>query len=111
VDESEQARLIAKVAGDAAELLVTMRRERDCRRAAGDTVWLDQVLHELEPLVEQIHDLEIFQAIRAVVERHGAGPYPATELAAIAGADTESVRRVLAQMVTEGLASDQDQRQ
>jgi hypothetical protein len=37
------------------------------------------VLRELEPLAEQTNDLDVFQAIRAVVDRHGGGPYPADE--------------------------------
>jgi DNA-binding IclR family transcriptional regulator len=63
------------------------------------------VLSKLEPLAEQTHDLDVFQAIRTAVERHGGGPYPAAELATIAGADPATVRRVLAQMVTDGLAA------
>lgn len=106
MDESERDRLIAKVAGDADQLLANVRSERDRRQAAGaNTTWLDQVLRELKPLGEQTQDLEIFQAIRAVVERHGPGPYPAAELATIAGLDPGAVRRLLAQMANEGLAT------
>jgi hypothetical protein len=105
VDEAERQRLLAKAAVDTAELLANVRRERDCRRAAGeDTAWLDKVLSDLEPLAGQARDLEVFQAIRAVVERHGTGPYPVEDLAAIAGADPGDMRRLLSQMVTEGLA-------
>jgi hypothetical protein len=41
-----------------------------------------------------------------VIARHGpAGPWPADELAVIAEHNADSVRRVLDQMVTEGLAT------
>lgn len=84
------------------ELVVSLRRERDQRRAAGaDTGWMDQVLGELEPLTE---DLDVVEAIHAVIERHGPGPYPADELAIIAGVDADKARRFLAWMVTAGLA-------
>lgn len=85
---------------------VRIRRERDrCRAAGDDTAWLNQVLRELELLAVQTHDVEVFSAIRRVVGRHGAGPYPAEELAAIAGVTAADARRVLDQMVTEGLAT------
>jgi hypothetical protein len=106
MDEAERDRLTAKVSTDAAELLATARRERDRRQAAGqDVAWLDHALREWEPLAAQTHDLDAVLAIRAVIDRHGAGPYPAAELAAIAGVTAEDVRRVLAHMVDEGLAT------
>lgn len=93
MDEAERDRLIATVAADAAQVSANVRRERDRRHAAGaDTAWFDQALCELEPLAAQTHDLEVFWAIRAVVDRHGAGPYPAEELAAIASVDARRVR-------------------
>jgi DNA-binding IclR family transcriptional regulator len=46
--------------------------------------------------------------IRAVIEQHGAGPYSAEELATVAGITAGDARRVLEQMVTEGLATRQD---
>lgn len=105
VDESDQDRLIAKTATDTAELLAMMRRERDRRRAAGqDTTWLDQAVPELEALVERANDLEVINAIKAVIARHGPRPYPPEELATIAGVDTDSVRRALVELVTAGLA-------
>jgi hypothetical protein len=110
VDEAERDRLIAKVAADAAGLVAEVRRERDRRQAAGeDTAWLDTVLAELEPLAQGTHDLVTFRAIRAVVERHGGGPYPAEELAAIAGVTAADARRVLDQMVAEGRATPANQ--
>ncbi len=107
--ERERDEIIAKVAVDAAELLANVRRERDRRQAAGeDTAWLEHVIAELEPVTTQIHDVEVFRAIRAVVDRHGAGPYPAEEMAAIAGVSAADARRVLKQMVAEGLATPPD---
>lgn len=64
-------------------------------------------MRELEPLAAQTHDLDVFHAIRMVIDRHGAGPYPAEELATIAGVAPDDARRVLEQMVTEGLATRQ----
>ena len=110
VDQADLDRLTAAVIADIAELAANLRRERDRRRAVGDdTAWLDHVLRELAPLVEQSHDLAMFQAVRAVVDRHGSGPYPAAELATIAGVDVEGVRRVLDLMVGEGLAAPADE--
>lgn len=63
------------------------------------------MLHELEPLAGQTHDREVFQAIRAVVDRHSSGLYPAAELAIMAGVYAGGVHGMLAQMVTEGLAT------
>ncbi|MEU7899877.1 hypothetical protein AB0B45_44420 [Nonomuraea sp. NPDC049152] len=101
VDEAERKRHLTEVTANAAELLAHARRDRVRRARAGeDVAWLDEVVRALEPL----GDLATFGAILAVVDRHGAGPYPAEELAAIAGADVDSVRRVLAQMTAEGLA-------
>jgi hypothetical protein len=106
VDEAERDRLLAEVATDAAELAATIRRERNRRRAAGeDVAWFDHVLHDLDPLAVRTHDLEVLRAIRAATERHGPGPWPPEELATIAGCDVGSVRRVLSQMVADGLAT------
>jgi hypothetical protein len=109
VDEVARKQLIAQVATDAADLLANTRRERDRRRSTGeDTAWLDTVLRELEPLVEQTHDLDVVQAIHAAIDRHSSGPYPADELATIAGVAADA-RCVLKQMAAEGLATRQDQ--
>lgn len=103
--EPDRDQLIAKVIADAAEMLAITRRERDRRAAAGDdTAIVDQVLPQLEQLADAIHNLEIFQKVQAVVDRHGAGPYPPEDLATLAGADVNEVRALLAEMMTEGLA-------
>lgn len=66
--------------------------------------WLDQLLTGLGPLAEQAHDLEIADAVRRVIQRHGPGPYSPEDLAAIAGiVDVDALRRVLGQMVADGL--------
>jgi predicted Rossmann fold nucleotide-binding protein DprA/Smf involved in DNA uptake len=106
VGTPDRDQIIATIAAQAAELVAETRRERARRHAAGDdTAWLDQVLTELEPLAAQIHDLDTVRAIRAVIDRHGGGPYPADELAAIAGIPIADARRVLDQLVEEGLAT------
>ncbi|TMR22492.1 hypothetical protein ETD86_11625 [Nonomuraea turkmeniaca] len=58
----------------------------------------------MEPLAAATHDLTVLGAMRAVIERHGGGPYPADELAVIAGVTAEDAQRVLEQMVRDGLA-------
>lgn len=103
--EPDPDQLIAQVIADAAELLAITRHERDLREAAGeDTTLIDEVLPHLKQLAAATHNVEIFQRIQAAVDRHGAGPYPAEDLAALAGADVNDVRTVLAEMITEGLA-------
>ncbi|MGW4471186.1 hypothetical protein ACWENQ_16085 [Nonomuraea sp. NPDC004354] len=109
MDEVERDRILTEIAYDTAGLLATMRRERERRVQAGeDVVWLDLALKELESLAAGTADLVTFRAIRSFVDRHGAGPYPVEELAAIAGVDVEDVRRVLARMDVEGLATPAD---
>ncbi|GAB2763874.1 hypothetical protein GCM10027174_45640 [Salinifilum aidingensis] len=49
--------------------------------------------------------METVEAIRAVIDRHGPGPYPPDELATIAGIDdADRLARVLNRLVAEGLA-------
>jgi hypothetical protein len=106
VDEEDRDRLIAKVSADVDWLLASARHERDVRRAARrDVSWFDQVIAEVEPLADEVHDLEVFRAIRPVVERHGPGPYPADELALLAQQGLDAVHRVLASMTAAGLAT------
>jgi DNA-binding MarR family transcriptional regulator len=83
--------------------------ERDHQQDAGqDTAWLDRLIRELEPLAEQTHDLETIVAIRHVIERHGSGPYPPEDLAALTGVDVAGVQRALDEMVRAGLAAKGD---
>jgi DNA-binding MarR family transcriptional regulator len=63
---------------------------------------LDRLIRELEPLAEQTHDLETIVAIRHVIERHGSGPYPPEDLAALTGVDVAGVQRALDEMVRAG---------
>ncbi|MBB6550889.1 hypothetical protein [Nonomuraea rubra] len=105
MDEAER-QLLAELAARTAGLVTNLQRERDRLRAAGEnTAWLDRMLHETKPLAAATHDLVIFGAIRAVIERHGGGPYPAEDLAALAGVSVEDAQRVLEQMVRHGLAT------
>ncbi|MFC7344505.1 hypothetical protein [Saccharopolyspora griseoalba] len=77
VDEAEQDRRITEIIAGASEVITGVRREIERRRGAGeDTTWLDNVMARLEPLAEQIHDLELTHAVRDVVQRHGPGPSP-----------------------------------
>lgn len=46
---------------------------------------------------------------RPLIDRHGGGPYSAEELATIAGVTATDARRVLDQMVAEGLATPPNQ--
>jgi hypothetical protein len=106
VTEPDRDQLIAQVAADAADLLTTAQRERARLQAAGaDAAVLDQLLPELTALAEQTRDLDTFCELRAVVDVHGIGPYPLEDLAAIAGTTVDDARRVLEQMVAEGLAA------
>lgn len=108
-DESELDRLdhaVAETAKMASELLVMAQLERDHRRDVGqDTAVFDRFIRELEPIVEQSCDLETIAKIRHVTERHGSGPYPPEDLAAITGLDVASVQRALDEMVRAGLAA------
>lgn len=54
------------------------------------------------------HDLETIVAIRHVIERHGSGPYPPEDLAALTGVDVAGVQRALDEMVRAGLAAKGD---
>jgi hypothetical protein len=83
--------------------------ERDHQQDVGQgTAWLDRLIRELEPLAEQTHDLETIVAIRHAIERHGPGPYPPEDLAALTDADVAGVQRALDEMVRAGLAAKGD---
>lgn len=93
--EPDLDQIIAKVIADAAEMLAVTRQERARREAAGeDTTIIDQVLPHLEQLAATTHKVEVFQKVQAVVDQHGAGPYPVEELATLAGADVDDVRAI-----------------
>jgi hypothetical protein len=109
VDEDDRHQLFAQAAAIAGEALATARRERDRRRVAGaDTSWLDQVVHELEPLAAQTRDIETVDALRIATAATVPGPCPADELAIIAGVTIADARRVLDQLRTAGLATRRD---
>lgn len=93
--------------GDAATaaLLATLRAARDHRRAQGqDTTPYDQLLADLEPLGQDVHDLAVIEAIRAATDQHGPGPYPTDDLAAIAGVTVDEARRAMTHLTAAGLA-------
>lgn len=58
---------------------------------------------EAEDIARGADDLVTMRAMRRLVERHGGGPWPAEDIAAITGRDPLSVQRVLEQMVRAGL--------
>lgn len=60
---------------------------------------------EAADIVRSADDLVTMRAIRRLVARHGGGPWPAEDIAAITGRDAESVQRVLDEMVRSGFAS------
>lgn len=87
------------------DLIEAMRADRDRRRDAGEpTTALDGELTELEQSAAELHDARSAAAIRAVVERHGAGPYPDEDLAVLAGLSITDARRALGRLVAAGLA-------
>ncbi|MEV0388181.1 hypothetical protein [Nonomuraea sp. NPDC050643] len=111
VDESERRHLLAELAARAADLVTRLQGERARLQVNGqDTAWVDQVLGEMEVLAVATLDLTVAGAIRAVIERHGGGPYPAEDLAALAGVPLKDAQRVLDQVVRAGLATPPAQR-
>jgi hypothetical protein len=105
-DEQRRDALIAEMAAQVAELLAITLYERDFRQSEGqDVASLQDIIGQLAELADRTHDLEVLRAIRAVIQHHGPGPYPADELATLARQDPEAVRRVLANMVANGLAA------
>lgn len=109
MDNAARREILARVAANADQLVATLHRERDRRRDAGqDTTWMDQMLPELDQLASDTHDIETTEAIRLVLDRHGPGPYPDEDLAALAGVDLDRFRRVRQQLVAADLAQPAD---
>ena len=97
--------LISQLIADADELVVITRLERDrCLDVGENTAVVDQVLPQLEQLAVELHQLGTTEKIQTVVERHGGGPYPVEDLAALAEAHVDDVRQALAELMTYGLA-------
>ncbi|WP_280460897.1 hypothetical protein [Nocardia carnea] len=87
------------------DLIEAMRAELERRRDAGEpTAALDRDLVELEQSAAELRDAQSAAAIRAVVERHGVGPYPDEDLAVLAGLSVTDARRALQRLVAAGLA-------
>lgn len=95
---------IADAAATLDGLLAQAEYERAGEPDDATAQWLDGLLAELRPVAEQVHDLAVAQQLFAVVARHGPGPWPAEDLAAIAGADPAEVQRVLDQLTDAGIA-------
>lgn len=105
---NEDARRDEHIA-DAAAILESLVAQAEQERAAepdgGDMAeWLDALLVELRPIAGQVHDLAVTQQLFGIVARHGCGPWPAEDLAAIAGADPGTVQRVLDKLTAAGIA-------
>jgi DNA-binding MarR family transcriptional regulator len=103
-DEPLRDELIADAAAILDGLLAQAERERAAEPDAAMTEWLDALLVELRPIAEQVHDLAVAQQLFGIVERHGPGPWPAEDLAAIAGVDPGAVQRVLDELTAAGIA-------
>ncbi|MGW4094450.1 hypothetical protein [Nocardia sp. NPDC004750] len=102
-DAALRGELIGQLAAALDGLVRQAERERGTRPEA-DAEWFDLLLAELRPMAEQAHDLEAARTIRDIVARHGSGPWPAEDLAAIAGEDLATVRRILDALTESGVA-------
>lgn len=103
----EDARRDEPIADAAAILLglVTQAEQERATEPDGPMAeWLDALLAELRPIAEQVRDLVVVRQIFGVVERHGSGPWPVEDLAAVAGADPVEVQRVLDELTDAGIA-------
>lgn len=103
----EDARRGEPLADAVALLLGLVTRAEQERAAEPDgpmAGWLDALLVELGPIAERVHDLVVARQLFDVVSRHGPGPWPAADLAAIARADPAAVRRVLDRLTIAGIA-------
>jgi hypothetical protein len=105
----EQRRLLTEMVTTLSDLAEYTRREHQQALAARRpelAALLEQILAELEPAAR---DMATLDAVRVAVERHGGGPYPIEDLAAIAGVPEPDARRIVAQLVRDGMATpDQD---
>ncbi len=105
-DDALREALIAKAARELDRLVTWTKAERAVR---GDdeehAAWLDEMIAGLEPLAEDVGDVQTSMAMRQVIRRHGGeGPWRAEDLAAMTGRDVESVRRVFEGLTEVGLA-------
>lgn len=106
MDDAQRAALISSVAREMAGLLRWARAERvfcgdDDDEHAG---WLDRFIAEVEPMAELAYDAETARVLRGLVVRHGPGPWPLKDLAAIAERDVDSVQRVMGDVIASGVA-------
>lgn len=103
----EQRRLLTEVATTVTGLLDYVRREYERCQAATDedaesAAVMEQILRELEPIAQ---DLAVLDAVRVTIDRHGGGPYSIEDLAAIAGVPEPDARRIVEQLVRDGMAT------
>lgn len=93
--EDERRAAMARVAAELRDLAQYLRSEGTrLGEADADTSRLDQVLAELEPILVRFHDAEIAGAVAQVLDRHGPGPWPDADLAALARVDPTELRRI-----------------
>ncbi|WP_063042361.1 helix-turn-helix domain-containing protein [Nocardia grenadensis] len=103
-EDARRNRPITEAAAILDGLVTQAEHERAHEHDGAMAEWLDALLAELRPIAEQIHDLAATQQLFGVVERHGPGPWPAEDLAAVAGVDPSTVQRVLDQLTAAGIA-------
>ncbi|MEV6427772.1 hypothetical protein [Nocardia sp. NPDC051463] len=101
--DAVRGELIRHIAVVLDDLVSRAERARPGRSGA-EAEWLDRLLAELRPMAEQAHDLEVTRTIRDIVARHGSGPWPAEDVAAIVDADPAAVRRILDALTAAGPA-------
>lgn len=103
--DDQRRAIVAQIAAQLRDLAEILHVERARLTAAGaDTDQLDQVLAELDTTVVLFHDAEIVGAVAQVLDQHGPGPWPDSDLAALAGVDRTELRRMRDQMTAAGLA-------
>jgi hypothetical protein len=108
MDEAQRRPDFAEVAVQLATALDDACADRDRRRAAGeDTAELDALLVKFEAAADDagvhVDNIAVYEEMQAVIERYGPGSWPGEELAAVAGVDPAAARRVLEDLVREGL--------
>jgi hypothetical protein len=85
-------------------LIGEVEAEGERRRRAGEEPdALTALVHELERVTSHAHDLGVRDAMVAAVTRHGPGPWDLEHLAVAAGVAEPDARRMLGQMVRDGL--------
>ena len=103
--EDRRRAIIAQVAVELRDLAETLRAVRAQEAAAGgNTDWLDQASTDLEPVLVLVHEAEVAGAVGEVLARHGPGPWPDDDLAALAGVAVTELRQLRDQLTAAGPA-------